>query len=213
MQIRARIRELEDVGPNIIILYDLDQVEHFCLAAQVFDRHLDAFLEDFDNDGRGIIVCERHGCLEQSGLACHADLISLGRMWLNLSRQLVTRLKVIHEGSQVVGVGFPLFIEMLIFCLIVVLLLIVIVLIVIEVLFKVKIFILLFTISIRVFSFYDGAIWDSRGFVLTLDIFLRLDVIFKLRRLVSASVLTGWLYLFAASLSICKICVAREHGG
>ena len=79
-------------------------------------------------------------------------------MWLNLSRQLVTRLKVIHEGSQVVSVGFPLFLQMLIFCLIVVLLLIVIVLIVIEVLVKVEIVILLFTIFIRVFSFFDGAI-------------------------------------------------------
>ena len=114
MQIRARIRELKDVGPNIIILYDLDQIEDFCLASQVFDRHLDAFLEDFDDDGRGIFVCERHGCLEQGGLACHADLICLGLMWLNLSRQLVTRLKVIHEGSQVVGVGFPLFLHVLI---------------------------------------------------------------------------------------------------
>ena len=213
MQIRARIRELKDVGPNIIILYDLDQIEHFCLAAQVFDWHFDALLEDFDDDGRGIIICERHGCLEQSGLACHADLISLGRMWLNLSRQLVTRLKVIHEGSQVVGVGFSLFLQMLIFEIIVVLLLIIILLIVIEVLVKVEIFVLLFIISIRVFSFFDGAIGDSRGFVLTLDIFLRLNVIFKLRRLVSASVFTGWLYLFVASLSIGEICVAREHGG
>ena len=136
-------------------------------------------------------------------------------MWLNLSRQLVTWLKVIHEGSQVIGVGFPLFLHSLLFLVIrvVVFLFIVIVLIVFEVLLKVEIFILLFAIFFRVFSFFDGAIGDSCSFVLTLDIFLGLDVIFNLRCLVYTGVFAGWFYLFVASLSIGKICVAREHGG
>jgi len=60
----ARVGELNNVGTDVIVFNNVNNVHNFNLAAQVFDRQLTALLENFVDYWVRIIVDHGEDCLD-----------------------------------------------------------------------------------------------------------------------------------------------------
>ena len=97
LNVATSVREFNNIDTLVVFFDNLQDIKHFCLASFVHDGYVWVFLVHSDSDWFRVFIGDSHHYFDNAWERVDMDLVHLRRVRWNLSCQLVTWLKVVHE--------------------------------------------------------------------------------------------------------------------